>query len=203
MSAGRWRDVWRRFSGSGAYPHELAFLLLFPLRRFVLSPAQLVERLRLTPSSRVLEVGPGPGYFSVAVARAVPAGSLQLLDLQREMLEKARTRLRRAGVTNAGFTRGSAAMLPFGSSTFDVVFLVAVLGEVPDPGACMESIARVLRPGGMAAIVELPGDADVLTAAQLREIAAGSGLTIEQTVRAGRASFTSFRNGPAPPAGVL
>ena len=68
----RWRDVWCRFGGEGTYPHELSALLLIPLRRVVLSPEQLVEQLQLTPSSRVLEVGPGPGYFSRAVARAVP-----------------------------------------------------------------------------------------------------------------------------------
>jgi ubiquinone/menaquinone biosynthesis C-methylase UbiE len=202
VSVARWRDVWRRFSGSGAYPHELAFLLLVPLRRYVMSPAQLLERLQLTPTFRVLEIGSGPGYFSVAVARAVPRGSLQLLDLQREMLEKARARLRRAGVTNVGFTQASAALLPFRAQTFDAVFLVAVLGEVPDPRACMQSVARVLRPGGLAAIAELPGDADVLAASQLLDFAAGTGLSIEQSGRAGRASFTSFRKA-SPPAGAV
>jgi hypothetical protein len=39
MNLERWKDVWRRFSGRGAYPHELAALLLFPLRRLVLSLA--------------------------------------------------------------------------------------------------------------------------------------------------------------------
>jgi hypothetical protein len=59
MNAARWKDVWRRFSGRGIYPHELAALLLFPLRRFVFSPAKLVRHLHLTRTSRVLEVGPG------------------------------------------------------------------------------------------------------------------------------------------------
>src|SRR5512145_652167 len=85
----RWRDVWRRFSGRGAYPHELAFLLTLPLRRLIQPPARLVARLGLAPDARVLELGPGPGYFSVELARAVPRGRVVLYDLQREMLAKA------------------------------------------------------------------------------------------------------------------
>ena len=64
MTVAKWKDVWRRFTGRGTYPHELAVMLLFPLRRIVLSPERLVRHLHLTRSSRVLEVGPGPGFFS-------------------------------------------------------------------------------------------------------------------------------------------
>ncbi len=137
MNVTKWKDIWRRFSGRGAYPHELAIVLLFPLRRILLSPRTLVRHLHLTPASRVLELGPGPGFFSIAVARAVPHGRLELVDLQREMLHKARARLRRADVHNTGYTQASAVALPFRAGTFDVAFLVAVLGEVTDPKACL------------------------------------------------------------------
>src|SRR5881296_3757293 len=98
MNVKKWKDVWRRFSGRGTYPHELAIMLLFPLRRLVLAPEGLVRHLHLTHASHVLEVGSGPGFFSIAVARAVPRGRLDLVDIQMEMLQTARRRLRRAGV---------------------------------------------------------------------------------------------------------
>ncbi len=188
----RWKDVWARFSGRGTYPHELASLLLIPLRSAILSPAQLVSRLQLTASSRVLEVGPGPGFFSVAVARAVSRGRLDLVDIQLEMLGHARRRLRAAGVRHAAFTQASAAQLPFRDAVFDVAFLVAVLGEVPDPAACLTSIARVLKPGGRLVIAELPGDPDVLTADQLREFVVGTSLSFRSSNRASRAIITTF-----------
>src|SRR5437762_14369084 len=94
MNIARWKDVWTRFSGRGTYPHELAGMLLFPLRRIVLSPERLVASLHLTRTSRVLEIGSGPGFFSIDVARAVPQGRLELLDIQAEMLPKARRPLR-------------------------------------------------------------------------------------------------------------
>ena len=120
-----------------------------PLRRIVLSPEKLVCHLHLTRTSRVLEVGPGPGFFSIDVAHAIPEGRIELIDIQREMLRKARGRLSAAGVQNASYTQANAVKLPFQSGIFDVAFLVAVLGEVPDPKACLGSIADVLRPGGV------------------------------------------------------
>lgn len=193
VSVARWVDIWRRFSGQGTYPHELAPLLLVPLRRMVLSPAGVVEMLQLTPASRVLEVGPGPGYFSVAVAGAVPSGRLDLVDIQREMLAKARRRLRRAGVTNTGCTQASAERLPFRPDTFDAVFLVAVLGEVPSPRNCVAAVARVLRPGGLLLVAELPGDPDALTETQLRQLAEGTSLAFDRSVRVSRSTVTTFR----------
>jgi len=193
MNVASWKEVWRRFSGRGIYPHQLAVMLLLPLRRIILSPEKLVRHLHLTRTSRVLEVGPGPGFFSIDVARAIPDGRLELVDIQGEMLAKARGRLRRAGVRNAGCTRANAVALPFRSGAFDVVFLVAVLGEVSDPKACLASIADVLRPGGVLAVVELPGDPDAVDLEQLRTLSQGSGLNFFESMRVSRAFLATFR----------
>lgn len=193
MNVAKWRGVWRRFSGRGTYPHELAGLLLFPLRRIFFSPETLIRHLHLTLASRVLEVGPGPGFFSIEVARAIPEGRLELVDIQIEMLQKARGRLRRAGARNTGYTQSNAITLPYRSGAFDVAFLVAVLGEVPDPKACLASIADVLRPGGLLSVAELPGDPDALTEAQLRTLMQGTGLEFVDTVRVSRGFLASFR----------
>jgi ubiquinone/menaquinone biosynthesis C-methylase UbiE len=178
-----WRGAWGRFFGRGAYPHQLAFLLLVPLRGLLLSPRGLCERLRLERGSRVLELGPGPGYFSVEVARRVPQGRLVLLDLQREMLTKARRRLRRAAAANVDYAQADATALPLRAGSIDRAFLVTVLGEVSDPPACVAEIARVLRPGGLLVVVELPGDPDALTAEQVRAFAQRAGLEPFESTR--------------------
>ncbi len=198
MSLSRWRDVWRRFSGRGAYPHELAYVLTLPLRRLIQSPERFAKRLDAAPDARVLEVGPGPGWFSPAVARALPRGRLVLLDLQREMLAKAARRLRRAGASNFALVQGEGTRLPFRAASFDAAFLVAVLGEIPEPASAVRELARVLRPGGLLSITETLGDPDALSAAEVQALADSAGFELA-TRSEERAGFTArFRRRDPP-----
>jgi len=197
VTLSEWREAWRRFSGRGAYPHEFAFVLLFPFRSFILSARELVRRLHLAETSRVLELGPGPGFFSRHVARSIPRGQLYLVDIQREMLLKARRRLGRPGLPNVTFIQASATALPFTASVFDVAFLVAVLGEVPDRGGCIESICHSLRPGGILSVTELPGDPDAITLADLVALASSKGLEHVESFPVRGGGFTSNFRKPA------
>jgi ubiquinone/menaquinone biosynthesis C-methylase UbiE len=183
MSVQKWRDIIQNFAGRGTCPHQLSSTLDLPLRRLVLSPEELAQRLHLDAASQVLEVGCGPGYFSVEVAQRVPQGRLELFDLQREMLEKARRKLDRAGVGHIGFTQGDARRLPFTAGCFDVAFLVTVLGEVPDPAACLRGLYRLLRPGGWLSITEQPGDPDFQPLPVVRTLAEQQGFTFIEAYR--------------------
>ena len=118
-------------------PPEHAPHLLSPIRGLVLSPGALVRRLQLEPDSTVLELGPGPGYFSPAVARAVPGGRLVLADVQQEMLDMARDRLEKLGLENVEYCLAPGDSLPLEDESVDVAFLSAVLGEVPDRASCL------------------------------------------------------------------
>jgi trans-aconitate methyltransferase len=75
------------------FPATRAGSVLNPLRGLIQSPTRTVERMDLASTDKVLEIGCGPGYFSGAIAAAVPNGSLVLFDLQLAMLEIARRRL--------------------------------------------------------------------------------------------------------------
>jgi ubiquinone/menaquinone biosynthesis C-methylase UbiE len=150
----RWKDIFKRLTGRGIYPHELAFLLDSPIRKLILSPNKLAERLHLSASSVVLEIGSGPGYFSCEVCKRIPDGHLILFDIQSEMLKKSLQKLEREKIRNANTVQGNAIFLPFNGCVFDVVFLVTVLGEVTDPKECINSINKVLRVGGILSITE-------------------------------------------------
>jgi len=157
-------------------PHTHASHLLNPLRGLLLSPGGLVRRLDLKPDFTVLELGPGPGYFSPAVARALPRGKLVLVDVQQEMLDMARKRLDGHGVANVEYRRADAGSLPAESGSFDVVFLVAVLGEVPDRSACLRELHRVLRPDGLLSVTEFRlGDPDSIPLRELESCVEAAG----------------------------
>ena len=191
MRLKQWLAVLKNFAGRGTCPHELSSTLDLPIRRLILTPEELAERLHLAATSRVLEVGCGPGYFSVEVARRVPQGRLELFDVQREMVAKARRKLDRAGVVHAGYTQGDARTLPFADGCFDVAFLVTVLGEVPDPAACLRGLHRLLRPGGWLSITEQPGDPDYQPLPVVRALAEQQGFTFVETYRRRWRHFTA------------
>ena len=90
---------------------------------------------------------------------------------------------------NAAFVQGDGARLPFRVGSFDVAFLVAVLGEVPDPEGCIESLRRVLRPGGLLSLTETIGDPDALTQEQARALVERNGFEVE-AVFTDRVGFT-------------
>jgi ubiquinone/menaquinone biosynthesis C-methylase UbiE len=163
------------------FPHQMSFILELPLRRLLLSPSQLADRLHLEKDSRVLEVGCGSGVFSVEVARRVPAGHLELFDLQAEMLERARRKIHAAGLRKlVGYTQGDARRLAFPRGAFDVAFLVAVLGEVPEPRKCLRALHRILRPGGLLSITEHLPDPDFSSLSTLRALVEDEGFALEE-----------------------
>jgi ubiquinone/menaquinone biosynthesis C-methylase UbiE len=185
-------------AGKGAiFPHQKAGMLLFPLRRFLHSAPQLADAMQLPPTARVLELGPGPGWFSCEVAKRVPEGKLVLLDIQPEMLAMATGRLERAGQANWGAVAGDGMDLPFRTSSFDAALLVAVLGEIPDPVPCLREVRRVLTPGGLLCVSETRGDPDRIPVSRLVGIAEEAGFAAEQVPRGwGWVETSLFR---APP----
>ena len=165
----------------GCYPHQLSWLIDNPLRRLIISPATLADRLPLATTSRLLEVGPGSGYFSVELARRVPQGHLELLDLQPQMLDKAARKFGKSGPTHVGFTAADAcAELPFEEASFDIVLLATVLGELPSPETALRSFHRLLVPGGTMAVHEHLPDPDFMSFMKLRLLAQASGFAFRR-----------------------
>jgi ubiquinone/menaquinone biosynthesis C-methylase UbiE len=160
------------------FPAKRAGSLLNPLRRLIQSPTRTVERMALAPTDTVLEIGCGPGYFSRAIAAAVPEGSLVLFDLQLAMLELARQRL--PAFTNVHFTQGDASSLPFPNASFDAALLVLVLGEVPDQDRCIAEVARVLTHGGNVTFAESRRDSDFIPVRKLQARAEKHGLELSE-----------------------
>jgi ubiquinone/menaquinone biosynthesis C-methylase UbiE len=175
------------------YQPKHAGWLVSPLRHLVMPPGRIVRRLQVRPADHVLEVGAGPGWFSPAVAQAIPHGRLVLFDLQRDMLDMAARRLRAKGCSNFELVEGDAARLPFPDAVFDVAFLVTVLAEVADRAACMRELWRVLKPGGRLSISEQLGDPGHVAFSELGELAAGAGFGFERRFGSALLYTASFR----------
>jgi ubiquinone/menaquinone biosynthesis C-methylase UbiE len=138
---------------------------------------RLREVLRPAPGERVLEIGPGTGYYTLDLADWVGVdGTVEIYDLQQEFLDHTVARAQKRGLANVLPTQGDAQALPFPDDSFDACVLVAVLGEIPDPDAAMREIARVLRPGGRLVVGELAGDPHFTSPRALQRRAETAGL---------------------------
>jgi ubiquinone/menaquinone biosynthesis C-methylase UbiE len=142
------------------------------------------ERLRsvLAPAAgeRILEIGPGTGYYTLDMAEWVgPRGAIEIFDLQQEFLDHTLGRTRERGLANVVPTRGDAAALPYDDDSMDAVVLTAVLGEIPDPVAALREIRRVLKPHGRLVVGELFGDPHFTTRSALKRQASEGGLAWE------------------------
>jgi len=111
----------------------------------------------LPPEAAVLEVAPGPGYFSIEL-RKMGAYHVTGLDISKSFVEMAQRHAAQAAV-RAEFRLGSASSMPFAANEFDFVFCRAAFKNFSEPVRALEEMYRVLKPGGRAWIIDLRRDA--------------------------------------------
>jgi len=169
-------------------------------RFWVEAPHPLITRERLREAlgpeagERVLEIGPGTGYYTVDLAQWVGAdGSVEIFDIQQEMLDHTLERAREHGVSNVQATPGDARELPYEDDSFDAAILITVLGEIPDQDAALREVERVLRPGGRLIVGELFGDPHMVTLGALRRRAEAASLVFERHLGPRLGYFARFR----------
>jgi len=142
-----------RFGKSAPCPASLAWLLNNPIRRRYIRP--VLDRVGIHPGECVLELGPGPGAFTLDAARRVgPEGRLIVVDIQPRMIARVEQHVREAGLTNVETHVANAYDLPLEDESVDRAFLITVLPEIPDQYRALDELNRVLKPGGLLSVTE-------------------------------------------------
>lgn len=137
----------------GPCPYALAWLVDNPLRRRYMG--QVLDRVGIRPGEQVLELGPGPGAFTVEAARRTePGGKLVAVDIQPGMIAAVEKKVRAAGLTSVETHVATAYELPLDAESIDRAFMVTVLPEIPDQQRALAELHRVLKPGGVLSITE-------------------------------------------------
>ncbi len=104
---------------------------------------------------RVADVASGTAAVAIELARAAPKRTVAGVDQSAQMLAAGRARVERAGLANRiGLQEGRAEALPFGDAEFDALTFTYLLRYVDDPAGTMRELARVVRPGGVVAMLE-------------------------------------------------
>ncbi len=125
-----------------------------------------VEALELRPGARVLDLATGTADLAMAIARRHPTAHVIGLDPSLGMVARGRSKVDRLrsrstnGHASEGHERvelqlGDAQQLPFADRSFDGITIAFGIRNVPDRARALREMARVTRPGGRIAILEL------------------------------------------------
>jgi ubiquinone/menaquinone biosynthesis C-methylase UbiE len=132
-----------------------------PVRRKIQSPKLIAEWMCVKEGMSILEIGPGSGTFTFTVAEQVGAeGRVHAIDIQESIVITLREKVEEMGLENVEVRQASAYELPYPDQFFDRIFMITVLGEIPDKRKALTEIKRVLNDEGLLAIGEFLPDPD-------------------------------------------
>ena len=116
-------------------------------------PYKVLRATGLKPGQRVLEVGCGPGFFTIPAARIVgEEGSVLAFDINPVAVEHVRRKIEEAGVTNARVIVADATKTDLPAGSFDLAFVFGLARPIGDMAAIWAELHRLLKPQGILSI---------------------------------------------------
>jgi|Deesub1362A_J573_1020465.scaffolds.fasta_scaffold14525_3 ubiquinone/menaquinone biosynthesis C-methylase UbiE len=127
------------------------------------SSLELYQRIaqEISPPTevKILDVGSGPGLFTIKLAQENPSISIVGVDHSPTQVRAANRLLAKTHLENCSFKVGNAMNLPFENASFDIVVSLASIKHWPDEKRGLQEIQRVLKPGALAFISEVDKEA--------------------------------------------
>ena len=130
-------------------------------RKFIQKPEKIADNMALKPGMIVVEVGPGKGNYTKAVAKKlIPHGKVYAVDIQEKVINRLMEKVEDENIPNIIPKIDDVHNLSFANESVDRIFAIACLPEIPNPVHALKEFKRVLKPGGMVSLCELFIDPD-------------------------------------------
>jgi ubiquinone/menaquinone biosynthesis C-methylase UbiE len=135
--------------------HLAAGWLERPEREKEEQPTKLLKALKINPGDVVVDLGAGSGYFTFRLAEKVgPKGKVLAVDIQEEMLDLIRKKMKASKTTNVETILGTITDPKLPPAGVDLILLVDVYHEFSHPYEMTEAMVKALKPGGRLVFVE-------------------------------------------------
>ncbi len=175
--------VFRKLIHSPA-PAFIGPLLDSNYRRKLQSPNKLIERSGIHAGMKILDLGCGSGAYTTFVAKAVgEKGKVYALDIEPKMLKQLDKKLaspENQDIKNVEMINKSAYEIPLNDNSLDLVYMVAVLQEIPDRQRALKEVKRVLKPDGILAVTEFLPDPDYVLKSTTIKICKKAGFILDK-----------------------
>ena len=147
--------------------------LLHPTLEETYDPQSMIALVPIHNDHKVADVGSGPGWLSIPLAKYVYAGTCYAIDVQKEMLEHVKSQGESAKLGNIETVVSKENSIPLDDESLDGIALSDVLNEASRPNTLIKEAARLLKKSGWISIVEwlpIEGKAEVGPAASKRVV---------------------------------
>jgi ubiquinone/menaquinone biosynthesis C-methylase UbiE len=176
------------------WPYFLAFWLENPYMKIFANPQHFINVVNPNEKHRILEIGSGAGRILLRAAKQTSfKADFVGIDLQKNMVALARKKVQKIEkkeakaktlklrLLTARFTKETLKEHPWLNQNFDQVYLVTVLGEVPDKVALLKNAKQTLAPGGSIFVQEVIPDPCYVFSSTLVQYADSAGLKVIST----------------------
>ena len=128
--------------------------LLSPERAETLDPLVIMSFCPINIHDTVADIGCGPGFFTLPLAKVLVDGKLYALDIDDEMLDACRERITQARMGNVEILKCGEFEFPLEPASVDGAFLAFVVQASPDKPRFLREIRDLIRPRGWCTVLE-------------------------------------------------
>ncbi len=163
--------------------------MLRPERMETLDPFRVLSHCPVNQRDTVADLGCGPGYFTIPLAKLLINGKVYALDTSDEMIEACQSRLDQARMGNVEVLKCSEYEFPVSPASIDGLFIAFVVHHPSDRERFLAAAKEMLKPGGWCFILEWhkretesgPPQQARITPDELRQIAQNSGFRFQSS----------------------
>ena len=132
----------------------LALFLGNPLRRLTTNPIDVLTKMGIERGLSVLEVGCGPGFFTIPAARIVEEGNFYALDLSPFMIQHVKKKAAKQKLENVKTITAPASNTGLEDESISLVICIDVLSDITDIDSTLHEMHRILKFDGILSVFE-------------------------------------------------